>query len=156
MRPGVTQAPPSGTTDPVMGNNTATAETTVTAPNNPPEGTDNAVSTNEDTSYSFAAADFGFTDPSDTPPDALLAVKITTVATNGKLKLSGVDVTAGQLIPVADINAGDLKFFPDANENGTPYASFTFQVQDDGGTANGGVNLDPTANTLTMNVTAVP
>jgi len=28
-------------------------------------------------------------------------------------------------------------------------------VQDDGGTANGGVNLDPTPNTITVNVTAV-
>ena len=30
-----------------------------------------------------------------------------------------------------------------------------FQVQDNGGTANGGVNLDPTPNTLTINVTPV-
>ena len=33
-------------------------------------------------------------------------------------------------------------FTPAANANGTAYASFTFQVQDDGGTANGGVDLD--------------
>ena len=37
-----------------------------------------------------------------------------------------------------------LKFTPAANANGAGYASFTFQVQDDGGTANGGVDLDPT------------
>ena len=35
------------------------------------------------------------------------------------------------------------------------YASFTFQVQDDGGTANGGVDLDPSANTMTVDVTSV-
>ena len=35
-------------------------------------------------------------------------------------------------------------FTPAANANGAAYASFTFQVQDDGGTANGGVDLDPT------------
>ena len=35
------------------------------------------------------------------------------------------------------------------------YASFTFQVQDDGGTANGGVDLDQSPNTMTINVTAV-
>ena len=34
-------------------------------------------------------------------------------------------------------------FTPGAERNGPPYASFTFQVQDDGGTANGGVDLDP-------------
>ncbi len=44
---------------------------------------------------------------------------------------------------VADITAGQLVFTPAANANGTGYASFTFQVQDDGGTANGGVDLDP-------------
>ena len=39
-----------------------------------------------------------------------------------------------------------------ANMSGTNYASFTFQVEDDGGTANGGVNLDPNPKTLTINV----
>ena len=43
---------------------------------------------------------------------------------------------------VADISAGKLKFTPAANANGAGYATFTFQVQDDGGTANGGVDLD--------------
>src|SRR5205814_1404849 len=42
-----------------------------------------------------------------------------------------------------------------ANANGAGYASFTFQVQDDGGTANGGVDLDPTPRTMTVNVTSV-
>ena len=46
-------------------------------------------------------------------------------------------------------------FTPAANGNGTGYASFTFQVQDDGGTANGGVDLDQSANTISINVTAV-
>jgi hypothetical protein len=127
----------------------------VTAVNDEPAGTDNTVTTNEDTAHTFTAAEFGFTDPNDTPANALAAVKITSVATDGKLKLNGVDVTAGQLIPVAAINAGNLKFFPDANESGSPYATFTFQVQDDGGTANGGVDLDQSANTMTVNVTAV-
>ena len=44
---------------------------------------------------------------------------------------------------------------PAANASGAGYAWFTFQVQDDGGTANGGVDLDATPNTMTMNVTAV-
>ena len=46
---------------------------------------------------------------------------------------------------VTDITAGKLTFSPAANGNGQPYTSFTFQVQDDGGTDNGGVDLDPTA-----------
>ena len=40
-----------------------------------------------------------------------------------------------------------LMFTPDANANGTPYATFTFQVQDNGGTANGGVDSRPVAPT---------
>ena len=42
------------------------------------------------------------------------------------------------------------------NANGSrPTPSFTFQVQDNGGTANGGVDLDASPNTITFNVTAV-
>ena len=36
--------------------------------------------------------------------------------------------------------------------SGWPFTSFTFQVEDDGGIANGGVNLDPSPNTMTINV----
>ena len=41
-------------------------------------------------------------------------------------------VTAGQVIPVADITAGNLVFTPVANANGAGYASFTFSVRDTG------------------------
>ena len=127
----------------------------VTSVNDAPAGTDKTVTTLEDTAYTFTAADFGFTDPNDTPANNLLAVKITTLPAAGSLKDNGVAVTAGQFIPVADIAGGLLTFTPAANANGAPYKSFTFQVQDDGGTANGGVNLDASANTMTINVTAV-
>ena len=50
-------------------------------------------------------------------------------------------------------HTGKLAFRPATNINGT--ASFTFQVQDSGGTANGGVDIDPTAKTMTVNVTSV-
>jgi hypothetical protein len=60
-------------------------------------------------------------------------------------------VTVGQSISIADINAGRLVFTPVTN--GTGSTSFTFRVQDNGGTANGGVDLDPTAKTITFNVT---
>ncbi|MDB5305938.1 MAG: toxin [Gemmataceae bacterium] len=64
-------------------------------------------------------------------------------------------VTAGQFVPVADVTGGKLVFTPAANANGAGYASFTFQVQDDGGTANGGADTDPTPKTLTVDVTPV-
>jgi hypothetical protein len=58
-------------------------------------------------------------------------------------------------VSAANIAAGNLKFTPAGDANGAGYASFTFQVQDNGGTANGGVDLDQTPNTMTINVTAV-
>ena len=44
---------------------------------------------------------------------------------------------------------------PGDDEHGYNLASLTFQVQDDGDTANGGVDLDPTPNVLKFNVTSV-
>jgi uncharacterized protein DUF4347/cadherin-like protein/Big-like domain-containing protein len=134
---------------------TASSSITVVSVNDSPAGTNNTITTLEDTDYTFVGADFGFTDPSDTPANNLLAVSITTLPTAGALTLSGVAVTAGQTVSVIDINAGNLKFSPLANANGAAYASFTFQVQDDGGTANGGVDLDASPNTMTVNVTSV-
>src|SRR5207248_1397725 len=78
-----------------------------------------------------------------------------TVPAAGNLTLSGAAVAAGQSISAANIAAGNLKFTPAADANGAAYASFTFQVQDDGGTLNGGVDLDPVARTLTIDVAAV-
>jgi hypothetical protein len=123
--------------------------------NSAPEGTDNSVTTDEDVDYTFASANFGFTDPNDAPANSLLAVKITTLPANGILKLSGSPVSAGDFISAANITAGNLKFSPATNANGSPYSSLTFQVQDDGGTASSGVDLDPTPNTITINVSTV-
>jgi hypothetical protein len=120
--------------------------------NDAPSGADRTVSASEDSAYIFAAADFGFSDPAD--GDSLLAVKIASLPVAGALTLNGVAVNAGDLIAVADIDAGKLEFTPAADANGSGYADFTFQVQDDGGTFNGGVDLDPTANTITIDVSA--
>ncbi len=127
----------------------------VTSVNDAPVGTSKTVTTLEDTPYTFSAADFGFSDPSDTPANALLAVEITTVPGAGTLTDNGVAVTAGQFVTASDISGGKLVFTPAANANGAGYASFTFQVEDDGGTANGGSNLDATPRTMTVNVTSV-
>jgi Ca2+-binding RTX toxin-like protein len=125
----------------------------ITPVNDAPAGTDGSVTTVEDTTKVFAASDFGFTDPNDSPANAFAAVQIVTLPGAGVLKLDGVAVTAGQLISVSDINAGKLSFVPTHDVAGS--TSLTFQVQDDGGTANGGVNLDPSANTLIIEITPV-
>ncbi|HVU65432.1 MAG TPA: choice-of-anchor Q domain-containing protein, partial [Phycisphaerales bacterium] len=133
--------------------NESTVTVNVTPVNDPPAGADKTVTISEDGSYTFAAGDFGFTDPIDLPANAFLAVKITTLPAAGSLKLGAAPVTLGQFIPVASIP--NLNFTPAANATGSPYTSFTFQVQDDGGTANGGLDLDQSPNTFTFNVTGI-
>src|SRR5581483_9258144 len=71
----------------------------------------------------------------------------------GTFKLSGVAVSANQVIPVGDLP--NLVFRPPNNSSGMPLASFTFEVQDAGGTDDGGVDTDPWANTFNFNVTSI-
>jgi hypothetical protein len=127
----------------------------VTPVNDAPAGTDKTVTADEDAAYVFSAADFGFTDPDDSPANALLSVKIATLPGTGSLTLSGSGLAAGTEIAVDDIDAGNLKFVPAADASGAPYASFTFQVRDDGGIDNGGIDLDTTARTMTVNIDAL-
>ena len=130
-----------------------TVAITVTPVNDAPTGTDKTITIDEDGSYSFKAADFGFTDAHDTPANNFASVTITSVPVAGTLKLNGVDVRAGDEILVAQL--GQLVFAPAANANGTGYATVGFKVRDDGGTSNGGIDTDPVAKTITFNVTAV-
>ncbi|HEY0201609.1 MAG TPA: hypothetical protein VGC24_07945, partial [Burkholderiaceae bacterium] len=102
------------------------------AGNQAPTGTPTTVSTSQNTSYTFQAADFGFSDPSDSPADAFSAAKITTLPAQGTLTLNGTPVVAGQLVVVADISSGKLAYAPVTGASGSPYSSFTFQVQDNG------------------------
>ena len=130
-----------------------TVDITVTLVNDAPAGADALITVLEDGSKTFAATDFGFTDASDTPANALSAVIITTVPTSGTLKLNGTDVAVGQVIAAVDL--GSLVYAPAANANGAGYATIGFKVQDDGSASNGGVDTSTTANTLTINVTTV-
>jgi len=66
--------------------------------------------------------------------------------------LDGTPVVMGQTIPADAIVAGRLQFVPVATLDGSALALFTFQVQDDGGTAAGGADLDTTPNTLTISI----
>ena len=83
-------------TDTGSATDTDTVNITVNSVNDAPLGTDGAVTTNEDTPYTFAQSDFGFTDVD--VPDSLSAVRIDTLPAAGTLTLSGSAVTAGQVI----------------------------------------------------------
>ena len=125
--------------------------------NDAPSGTSKTVTTNQNVAYTFTQSDFGFSDPYDYPSNNFKAVKLTTLPSGGNLILNGIPITvAGTNVNIADINAGNLKFQPALNGSGSPYSSFTFQVQDDGGVDvyyAGGIDLDPIAKTMTINVT---
>lgn len=121
-----------------------------------PVGSNGTVSLDESRSHVFSEADFGFTDPHDVPANEFAAVLFSTLPAAGVLSLDDVPVTQGQVVSVTDINLGLLKFAPIGKENGTNYSAFTFQVQDDGGTANGGSDLDSSPNTISINVNPLP
>ncbi len=126
-----------------------TQQVIVNSVNDQPSGTDTTVSTLEETAYTFTSADFGFSDSADN--DAFNKVKMTALPLLGTLTNNSVAVLAGDLVSVSDIDAGLLAYTPPLNGSGTAYDSFTFQVQDTGGTVYGGVDLS-TANTMTINV----
>jgi Ca2+-binding RTX toxin-like protein len=126
----------------------------VTPINDAPSGIDQVVRIDEDTpSHSLSAADFGFHDPDDSDAHSLSAVTISALPAAGLLTLSGLPIAAGQRIVAADLS--NLAFAPAPNASGAGYASMAFQVQDDGGTDHGGVDLDPAPNTVTFDIVAI-
>lgn len=118
--------------------------------NTAPTGSDGSANISEDGIHTFSTADFGF---NDTDGNNLQSVTIVSLPAQGILELSGVRVTAGQTIAAGSV--GSLTFTPLPGANGSSYAAFTFQVTDDGGTAHGGNNTDPTARTFTIHAAAV-
>jgi hypothetical protein len=125
----------------------------VVAVNDEPAGGDETIVVNEDDEHPFSLSDFNF---SDTDGDALTQVIITTLPSAGALYLNGIQITvAGTAVSAADIDNGLLTYEPAPDANGSGYDNFTFQVQDDGGTANGGLDIDQTPNTITVDVSAV-
>ncbi|WP_447932205.1 Ig-like domain-containing protein [Sphingopyxis fribergensis] len=125
----------------------------VAAVNDAPAGADAVLGAAEDTPYIFTAGNFGFSDPED--GNGFAGVVISTLPANGTLTLNGATVTAGSFVTAAQIAAGQLVWNPAANANGSGLGSFTFQVRDDGGTANGGVDTDQSPNNISFNVAAV-
>jgi hypothetical protein len=95
----------------------------------------------------LALTDFGtYADAESTP---IASVKITALETDGSLEYfngtAWIPVTLNQVVVVADITAGNLRFVPNLNETGSPYATVGFQVSD-------GTDFSAVSNTLTINV----
>ena len=109
-----------------------------------------SVTTEENTTYTFAVDDFNFSDSDD---DALVLVRLTSLPATGELQYEGSSVELDQggvveyqfEIPASDIEDGDLTYVPPSSGHGNNFASFGFKVSD--GPA---ISL---AATMTINVT---
>ena len=116
--------------------------------NDPPEGTDITVATDEDTIYVFSVADFGYSDLND---DEFEQIKILTLPENGSLQYyddAWQNTEVRQVVSAADIAAGYLRFVPEADKNGIGYASFEHKVND-------GIDYSKQSNMMTVDVTPV-
>ncbi|MEN0040353.1 MAG: Ig-like domain-containing protein [Pseudomonadota bacterium] len=136
----------------------ATVNVSITPVNDAPIGANIILTIPEDITAVFDPVRFPLVDSGGDVGDSLDAVIIETVPDDGSLLFNGVPVIAGQRIEASDLNL--VSFTPGENETsastpGTDYTSFTFRVVDDGGTANGGQDTDPTVSSFTVRVTAV-
>ena len=144
------------------GSNTYTVNLTVNPFNDPPAGADKTLTTDEDVPLVIHTADFGFIDPIEA--DGLQGVFLTSLPAKGTLFLdannngvmdAGEALAANAFVDKSQLDANQLKYLNVLDENGDGYTSFTFQVQDNGGTQYGGIDTDPSANTIMINVTPV-
>ena len=91
-----------------------TIRITVNEVNAAPTSANKTVTTDHDTQFTFATADFGFSDLTDSPANSLATVKIDTLPSAGTLALDGTAVVAGQEVTAADLGSGKLVFSPAA------------------------------------------
>ena len=83
--------------------------------------------------------------------DNFEAVIIDKLPKTGVLLLNGAAVSLNQKIKASEIEAGNLTFKPLTDTSGKDYCNFTYRVQDDGGTDNGGNDISNPA-TLVIDV----
>ncbi|MEZ1320737.1 LapA family giant adhesin [Pseudomonas fluorescens] len=150
--------------------NTATTTVNVVAVNDAPVAAPSNVTGTEDTPLVLGWSTFGVTDVDS--PASSLGIKITQLPGEGKLQyLDGStwkDVANNQTFSKADIDAGKLRFLPDANESGVngyggsglgnnqaDYAQIKFQPTDGqllGNTGTVKIDITPVADAPTVSV----
>ncbi|WP_085707813.1 retention module-containing protein [Pseudomonas sp. B2(2017)] len=150
--------------------NTATTTVNVVAVNDAPVAAPVNVTGTEDTPLILGWSTFGVSDVDS--PASSLGVKITQLPGEGKLQyLDGStwkDVATNQTFSKADIDAGKLRFMPDANESGVngyggtgmgnnqaDYAQIKFQPTDGqllGNTGTVKIDITPVADAPTLGV----
>jgi len=121
--------------------------------NDPPEGENITIATEEDTTYTFNRGDFSFSDVHDN--DDFTALTIGSLPESGSLSIDGNPAVSGDVISIEDIDSGLLRYVPAPNVNGLGYNGFSFQVHDSGGSANGGQFIDTSNNFVSFDVPGV-
>jgi|26BtaG_2_1085354.scaffolds.fasta_scaffold02362_2 uncharacterized delta-60 repeat protein len=107
-----------------------------------------SLQTQKNTDLVLNIVDFGF---NDSDGDNFEAVIIDKLPETGVLLLNGAAVSLNQKIKASEIETGKLIFRPTTDTSGKDYANFTYRVQDDGGTDNGGNDISNPA-TLVIDV----
>ena len=115
----------------------------VVVQNAPPTCTDTTLTIDEDGQYDFVESDFPYEDDEGAP---LVKIRITAGTSAGALTSSGVTLNADD--EVASGSLDTLTFAPSPDANGTPYATFSYKVND-------GTEFSTSACTVTLNVTPV-
>ncbi len=119
----------------------------ITAVNDAPTAANNTITMDENTARVLTAADFNFADV-DTG-DTFISVRIDTLTlASGTFQLSGVDVSASDVISVGDISAGNLVYTPATNADGDDLLTLTFSVND-------GTNFAAAPSAMDIDVTDV-
>ncbi len=156
--PAANHTGPASFTYTLNGGSSATATVVITPVNDAPSGTSATIGATEDVARVLAAGDFGF---SDIDGNSLAGVRIDSVTggaiyydADGAGGAAPVLATLPATYSAADIAAGKLSFLSTLNLNGAAAGSIVFAVQDDGGTSSGGVDIDQSPNTLTIDIAA--
>ncbi len=110
----------------------------------PPTTMDNTVEVMEDSTYFFQISDILFEDIN--TMDSLQAILVTSLPTNGILKLGEDEISENFSIEVAELQ--NLNYFAGENQNGEAFDSFTIKVSD-------GELFSEEEATITINVLAV-
>ncbi|MDB5723056.1 MAG: tandem-95 repeat protein, partial [Alphaproteobacteria bacterium] len=128
----------------------SSATIAITAIYDAPSGADHAANLAEATTFTFTPASFssGFTDPDG---NAFAGIRIGSLpaSVDGVLKIGSTAAAIGDVVTAAQLSSGALTFVANDHIVGDT-TSFGFQVIDNGGTANGGIDTDPSANQFTI------
>ena len=110
-------------------NNTSEFGTTknVVVGNPVPQAIDSEITAVEDQPFLFSKADFQFTDQND---NDFVSVRIESLPMGGSLTIGGNDVMAGDIVSAKDIEDGNLRYLPNADQFGDDYDTFKFSVND--------------------------